>query len=188
MKVLYHRVTRFFDVWIKQKQTKNTKEVDRRMNIDVCKQEAGEHSLSGVPCERKESPRSSTQMKWLAIFGLVGLMMMPACLTTDVGNPCDLNEAGQKQIEELQGKKVRVAIPSFNCTLTFCFATYYNEADPTKGYCSKICETAEECPKGYTCEVVVSLQKEALPEEFRESLAELIGKKICMKPEPTAQQ
>lgn len=127
--------------------------------------------------------------KWVGFLGVLGLIVLStSCFGTDVGQKCKLREDAQKQVKELEGEDVRVAVPSFQCALSYCFATYYDPDNIEFGYCSKLCETVDDCPSAtdYQCKIIVNLSQDALPPEYRESLAPLIGKKICMKNPPEA--
>ncbi len=128
-------------------------------------------------------------MKWWFHLGWLVPFIFSSCLVSDVGKSCKLPPEAQKQVKESGNKEIRVAVPSFKCALSYCFATYYDPEKPEYGYCSKICNDVSECPSAekYECKPIILLKKEALPPEQRDSLAALIDKKICIKKPPVIQ-
>lgn len=124
---------------------------------------------------------------------LLALIWAGACgSSTDLGKPCTLSDKAAQDLKVLQEKtNPRIVEATFQCDIGYCLGTDYVAAPgeekvtgQDKGYCSVICQTDADCPRGeyqYTCQKFLDLDADKLPENYRESIRPLLGRSLCVR-------
>ena len=96
----------------------------------------------------------------------------------DTGQSCLLSESEGGGVESTgESKLIRT---SFTCSFPYCILKTSENPAPSKGHCTKLCEQAEDCPKGFVCEVFLKAPQ-FIPEEQKAAYAAVADKKLCVK-------
>lgn len=128
-------------------------------------------------------------MKWMIRWACLFLMMASAVACSgfdDVGKPCNLTQQANRDSLKDLGDKARIVEASAQCDiLSFCFANFYDDTknENELGYCSKECNSVQDCPNEteYECNTFIKISQAPSSHPF---LGALVGTKICIKLPP----
>jgi hypothetical protein len=110
------------------------------------------------------------------------LLLLAACAKTDLGAPCDLQDASGAEIKPQPGRQY-LYLGSAQCQSFACLST------GSAGYCSQACSgSGGSCPSGLACqplaldqEYLTTVQGRLTPQQYQQMFGQMQSSFYCVK-------